>query len=86
MRDAVARSAARLEKIKPPAAVAADHAVLVDGYQLAAEEYADAIKAAQGGDRAALDSIDKSFQTSSSPAAQQIRRASERIEARLPGN
>jgi serine/threonine-protein kinase len=85
VRDAIERSAGRLEKLKPPAKVAADHAVLVDGYQLAAQEYADAIKAAQGGDATALRSIDKSFETSSSPAAQQIRRASQRIEARLPG-
>ena len=53
------RAAPPVGEDQAAAAVAADHAVLVDGYQLAAKEYADAIKTAQGGDRAALDSIDR---------------------------
>ena len=83
VRDAVRRAAARLSALKPPAKVARDHAVLVDGYRLLVEEYDDAIRAAQHGDAAALARVDRRFANGQSASAQQVHRASARIEAAL---
>ena len=82
-RDAVRRAADRLAAVKPPASVARDHAVLVDGYRLLVEEYDDAIRAARAGDAAALDRVDRRFANGQSASARQVHRASARIEASL---
>ena len=69
--------------LAPAAKVARDHAVLVDGYRLLVEEYDDAIRAAQHGDAAALARVDRRFANGQSASAQQVHRASARIEAAL---
>jgi hypothetical protein len=85
VRDATERAATRLEHIKAPESVARDHAVLVDGYRLLVDEYDDAITAARHGDGAALTRVERRFVDNKSASAQQIHRASARIEAALPG-
>jgi hypothetical protein len=83
VRDAIRRGTQRLEAVKPPHAVARDHAVLVDGYRLLVEELDDAIGAARHGDAAALERVDRRFANGQSASARQVNRATRRIEAAL---
>ena len=84
-KEAVARNADRLEQLTPPAGVASDHAVMVDGYRLLEDEVGDAIVAAQAGDPAALKRLETRISDSTSASVRQIERASKAIEAKLPG-
>jgi len=84
-KESVARNADRLGGLTPPASVASDHAVMVDGYRLLEREIGDAIVAAQAGDPAALKRLEARIDDSTAASVRQIERASKAIQAKLPG-
>ena len=86
LRDAVRRNARRLAALHPPQVVARDHALLVDGFELLADEADDAIVAAQNGDIDALRRFDRRVQAAKSASSRQIERAAAAIQKTVSEN